>query len=72
LLGGRAEAPGGDAGGLVEGEEALAAAAAVVVGAATADQAAQADQGVFALVVEGGGLVAGRAGYSGALVAVFF
>jgi hypothetical protein len=62
-FGGRREAAGGNAGGFIEGEEALAAAAAVVVGAAAADRPAQAGQGVFAVAVVGGGLLAAGAGY---------
>jgi hypothetical protein len=57
---------------LVEGEKALAAASAVIVGALARDLAAQADEAMAAVAVISVGVVAVRAGYAGPLVAVFF
>ncbi len=72
LFGGRRQAACVDAGFLVEGEKALAAASAVIVGALAGDIAAQADEAMAALAMIRGGVVAMRAGYAGSLVAVFF
>src|SRR5262249_13932778 len=57
---------------LVEGEQALTAAPAVVVGAGVADGPDEAGGGVGAVAVEAGGVAALRAGHRAALVAVFF
>src|SRR6185437_11144887 len=57
---------------LIEGTDTLAAAAAVVVGAAVTEGSKQADQGAACVVVIGCGVATVRAGYAGPLVAVFF
>lgn len=62
LFGSRGEAARGDAGLLVEGEEALATAAAVVVSTPAGDVAAEADQGALPLAVVRCGVVAVGAG----------
>ena len=71
LLGGGRQASCADAGLLVEGEESLAAAPAVIVGAAAGDLACQAEEAMAAVAVVSGGVVAVRAGQAGPLVAVF-
>lgn len=64
--------PRRQAGSLVEGEKAVAATAAQVVGAAVADGADETGGPMGPVAVEGGGSSAERTGYAGALVAVFF
>ena len=63
---------GGDAGLVVEGAVPLAAAAAVVVGAAEVEGAEEADEGAVEVGVVGGSVVAVRARYARSGVAVFF
>jgi hypothetical protein len=72
LLGGRGKAVAIDAGLLIEGTQAKAAASAIVVGTAAGNIAGQADEGTAAVAVIGGGVVAMGTGYAGPLVAVFF
>jgi hypothetical protein len=57
---------------LIEGTDALAAAAAVVVGPSVTEGSEEADQGAAGVFVIGCGVVAVRAGYAGPWVAVFF
>ncbi len=71
-LDGRGELPGGDAGALIGGTQALTAAAAVVVRAPVAEDAEQADEVAGSVGMIGGGLVTVGAGYAGPFVAVFF
>src|SRR5262249_22709714 len=68
----RAEIPGRQAGLPIEGEQALAAAAAQVVGALVGDGANEAGRRVRAVAVGLGRGVRGGTGYAGALVGVFF
>ena len=71
-LGGRGELAVGEAGLDVEGGEALATAAAVVVRAVEGEWPQSTDDVTPALAVVRGGTVAVRAGQAGPLVAVFF
>lgn len=71
-LGGGAKAVVTDAGLLIKRTEALSTASAVVVGAAAGDVAAETDEGVAAVAVISGGVIAVGTRYAGALVAVFF
>src|SRR5262249_14593463 len=70
-LGGFAEGAGSDTIGLVEGEGALAASGAAVVGAADVAGAEQSDEGLVPAGVERGGSAAARAGQGRSLIAVF-
>src|SRR6202007_2779483 len=70
-LDGGGEMAGGDARLLVEGGQALAAAAAVVVGAPILQRPEETDDEAVAVSVIAGGLLAVGAGYAGAFVAVF-
>src|SRR5262249_11416650 len=72
LFGGRRQAMLVDAGLLVKGAQALAAASAVIIGALTRNLAAQTEETLRAVAVISSGVVAVRAGYAGSLVAVFF
>jgi hypothetical protein len=56
----------------VEGGKALAAAAAVVVGAVEVERAQDADDVAFAVAVVRGGAIAVGARHAGPLVAIFF
>src|SRR5205807_7387963 len=67
-LGGGGQCPLGDAGAVVEGGGAFAAAAAVIVGAGVADGPDDADDGALAVGVIGGGVVAVGAGHTGGFV----
>src|SRR5262249_60832202 len=72
LFGGRRQAMLVDAGLLVKGAQALAAASAVIIGALTRNLAAQTEETLRAVAVISSGVVAVRAGYAGSLAAGLF